>query len=198
MSERNQAVSDLFLAKYNQTLREFDSAPKTFRNLKVGDTIFYIKYEYRGNYNKKATVTCKAYTVSGFSEYTTKNGSIEPTYYNIHVMRPVTTITIFSTNACDELYKPETKVKSDGLMFIYEKDMDKDTSFGDWSNHAFAQVVSLDKKKAIARMREFMQEKADKYSRNCDKYIAEYIKDSNEIKEEYRETLSQLDHEDNF
>ena len=197
MSERNQAVSDLFLGMYHNMLRDIDNAPKTFRNLKEGDTIYYIKYDYRGNYNVKSNLTVKEYKVSDFSEYITKDGTIEPTSFMIRVMRPVTSITIFSTNECDELYKPKTTVKSDSLMFVYEKDMDNDIAFSDWENHAFAQLVSLDKQKAIDRMREYVQTKFDKYSKNTDKYIADFIRDTNQIKEEYREILSQLDHESN-
>ena len=194
-----------FLKKYNAMISELNKKPKIFKNLKQGDTIWYIRYSYRGNGKKTSNISIEQYDVHELSEYEVYKNADEliPAKYNIRVMKRVRVMTTFSSDHSEETGVWKEKIESTGIGFMYggnrhyDNDMEKDIVERNDTIYCNYEVWAFDKEKALNSVGDFIKKRYNAYKTDCEeenKRINAIIK---EINDEYENLINEIENETN-
>ena len=194
-----------FLKKYNAMISELNKKPKIFKNLKQGDTIWYIRYSYRGNGKKTSAISIEHYDVHELSEYEVYSNTDEliPAKYNIMVLKKVSVMTIFSSNHSVETGEWKEKIESTGIGFMYggnrhyDNDMEKDIVDRNNTIYCNYEVWAFDKNKALKYVDDFIKKRYNNYKTDCEKENKIRNTIIKEISDEYEKLINEIENETN-
>jgi len=171
-----------FLEKYHQMVNDTINAPKIIKNMKQGDSIWYLKYVYKANNGQKVSLKLNHYEVSELSEYRENKGSdpFDVRSFYVHVFRDTHKMTIYSTDASIKTGVWEDKFESDSLGLIadsYLRDINKETYAydGEWPYYTL-EIYGYDKNKVLETLREYKNVLCKNDSNRIEKFIESQLK----------------------
>ena len=191
-----------FLERYHKMISDVESRPKIFQNLKQGDSFWYLCYSYRGNGNNKNEFRIAKYTVHELSEYCKDTENIDeltPKSYNIYVMREMSVRIDYSSNPADrdKIGKWRREVRPYGLEQLFKReygdDMCGDIVVKDRDYDCEYIVVAFDKKKALKRMKAYVQRRADEQKKRFKAYIEKQQAEESKLEAEYDNILKEIE-----
>lgn len=163
-----------FLQKYHQMVNDTINAPRIIKNMKQGDSIWYLKYVYKANNGNKVSIKLNHYEVSELSEYR------ENESFWVHVFRNIHKMTLYSTDASIKTGVVEDKFESDTIGFIansYLRDINNETYAydGNWPYYTL-EIYGYDKNNVLKTLREYKNILCKNDSNRIEKFIESQLK----------------------
>ena len=171
-----------FLEKYHQMVNDIINAPKIIKNVKQGDTIWYLTYLYKANHDNRVSLSLKHYEVSELTEYNTSNREdpFDVESFYLHVYRKVKKKIIYSTSYDPMVGKWQENIESDSIGYIHEsylKYINKETYSDDEGYPYYTlHIYGFDKAKVLEELRRYEGVLCKNDKNRIEKFIESQLK----------------------
>lgn len=184
-----------FLEAYHKLISDIENRPRIFKNLKQGDSFWYLCYSYRGNGKTTSTFKIKQYTVHELTEYHKKvenENELIPEHYVIQSIRTFQKKTTYSSDPSVETGVWRNVTEPDSIVTVYKDEMDSDIIKTDDTIYCYYTIVAFDKQKALEAMKRYVRDKATVSRNRFKQFIEKQQSEHAELQAEYDNILNDI------